>query len=149
MDKLQWFVYAAVHCRVHTSTYSVHQDIVCKVKPLWCIILLICMIYLVVKKKISVFYSYYGYYKKEILLKLIHNIDIYYLEFVSAVRIYVRSRSQQMAKFFLKSRKCYFPTVRAKYKCVRRRWFLFLMYAAHCASLKIPQIADVTMTLNH
>ncbi len=46
------------------------------------------MIYLVVKKKISVFYSYYGYYTKEILRKLIRDIDTYYLEFVSAVRIY-------------------------------------------------------------
>jgi hypothetical protein len=24
-----------------------------------------------------------------------------------------------------------------------------IMYAAHCASLKIPQVADVTTTLNH
>jgi hypothetical protein len=72
-------------------------------------------------------------------LQLINDIDIYYLEFVSAVRIYEADLNKW--RFFLKSTEMLHPyseRVKAKYKCIRCRRFLFLMYAAHCASLKIP-----------
>jgi hypothetical protein len=44
---------------------------------------------------------------------IIHDIDIYYLEFVSAVRIY-RADLNKWRRFFLNHRKCYTPRVRAK-----------------------------------